>query len=64
MQIARNLGARVTGVCSTANLSLVQSLGAEEVLDYTREPVLRPGEITTLFTTRLGRTVRQTHGPP
>lgn len=43
VQIARNLGARVTGVCSTANLSLVQSLGAEEVLDYTREPVLRPG---------------------
>jgi NADPH:quinone reductase-like Zn-dependent oxidoreductase len=37
VQIARELGAKVTGVCSTKNLELVRSLGAETVLDYTQE---------------------------
>jgi len=43
VQIARASGATVTGVCSTGKADLVRSLGAQDVIDYTREEVDRDG---------------------
>ncbi len=44
VQIAKSYGAHVTGVCSTRNVELVRSIGADEVVDYTAEDFVGQGQ--------------------
>lgn len=44
VQIAKHFGAEVTGVCSTANIALVQALGADHIVDYTVEDFAQTGQ--------------------
>lgn len=56
VQIAKHWGAHVTGVCSTANLDLVKSLGADSVIDYTKENSVDPGVRFGFILDAVGRT--------
>jgi len=54
VQLARALGAEVTGVCSAGNVELVRSIGADHVVDYSKEDFTRRGERYDLILDNVG----------
>ncbi|MCK7510299.1 MAG: NAD(P)-dependent alcohol dehydrogenase [Desulfobacterales bacterium] len=61
VQLAKDMGAKVTGVCSTGNIDLVRSLGAEDVIDYSKEDLVKDADAMDVVFDTVGKPSSSRH---